>query len=254
MGDNGVVDVDKYLKYGPPYFSGANVFGQGAWFAWYPCTLFYVGIRSWTPIKKATIDMWTSFRRRGNLYDGHDDPHTRMISKYKEVPEWWFFTILLAAFALGVGAIEGWPTHTPWWALLLVVVINFIFLIPTAIMYAGANVQMSVGLFFQMLSGCIFRGNPEANMICNAFASTFSGQADNYISDQKMAHYAKIPPRAMFRAQMSATFLNCFIFIGLLNWMITSFNKGTLCEWNNPQHFVCTDAVLTYATAVEYGA
>ena len=38
MGDDGYVDIDKYKQYGPPYFSGANVFGQGAWFAWYPLT------------------------------------------------------------------------------------------------------------------------------------------------------------------------------------------------------------------------
>ena len=36
--------------------------------------------------------------------------------------------------------------------------------------------------------------------------------------------------------------------------MVSHFNKGTLCEWDNPQHFVCTDAVLNFATAIEYGA
>ena len=36
--DTGYVNIDQYKEYGPPYFSGANVFGQGAWFAWYPLT------------------------------------------------------------------------------------------------------------------------------------------------------------------------------------------------------------------------
>jgi len=36
--------------------------------------------------------------------------------------------------------------------------------------------------------------------------------------------------------------------------MITSFNDGTLCTWSNKAHFVCTDAVLVFASAVEYGA
>lgn len=69
-----------------------------------------------------------------------------------------------------------------------------------------------------------------------------------------MAHYSKLPPRAVFRGQMISAFLNTFIFISLLNWMIVSFDNGTLCEWNNTQHFVCTDAVLVFASAVEYGA
>jgi len=92
-----------------------------------------------------------------------------------------------------------------------------------------------------------------------AYGSNFIAQADNYISDQKMAHYAKVPPRAIFRAQTMAVFLNCFIFIGMLNWMVENFNRGTLCTWENEQvsqssrdpineadrqRFVCTNAVL----------
>lgn len=29
MGDDGYVDIAAYAEYGPPYFTGANVFGQG---------------------------------------------------------------------------------------------------------------------------------------------------------------------------------------------------------------------------------
>ena len=47
---NGIIDIDKYKNYSPPFFSGANVFGQGAWFAWYPMTLFYMFITQWTII------------------------------------------------------------------------------------------------------------------------------------------------------------------------------------------------------------
>lgn len=38
------IRLDAYQEYGPPFFSGANVFGQGAWFAWYPMTLFGVTV------------------------------------------------------------------------------------------------------------------------------------------------------------------------------------------------------------------
>ena len=224
-------------------------------------------ITQWRPICFAANNLWKTIRYRQSIYEGNDDAHTRMIRKYKEVPEWWFMCILVTAFGIGVAAITAYPTHTPWWALLCVVVINFIFLIPSAIMAAAANVTMSIGLFFQMLSGVVFAGNPEANsespvqvpclyfsVIANAFASSFNSQTDNFISDLKMAHYAKLPPRAMFRAQLLSVCINCFIFIGILNWMVTSFDNGTLCTWDNPQHFVCTDAVLVFATAVEYGA
>lgn len=60
----------------------------------------------------------------------------------------------------------------------------------------------------------------------NAFAGSFNAQADNYISDLKMAHYSKLPPRAVFRAQMIAVYLNCFIFVAMLNWYVSVKNRS----------------------------
>ena len=39
----------------------------------------------------------------------------------------------------------------------------------------------------------------------------------------------------------------------MLNWMVESYDDGTLCTWSNKEHFVCTDAVLVFASAIEYG-
>src|ERR1700678_3817687 len=86
----GGIDVAAYKSYGPPYFSGANVFGQGAWFAWYPMTLFYVSIQHWEALRKASCEMYQGIRYRTSIYDGNKDAHTRMMRKYKEVPDWWF--------------------------------------------------------------------------------------------------------------------------------------------------------------------
>lgn len=143
--------------------------------------------------------------------------------------------IIVFSFAFGVAALEGWPTNCPWWSLVMLVAVNAVFLVPSAIMAAAANVTLNTGVLFQLLAGVVFAGNPQAQVIMQAYGSNFIAQADNYISDQKMAHYAKVPPRAIFRAQTMAVFLNCFIFIGMLNWMVENFNRGTLCTWENEQ-------------------
>ena len=250
----GGVNLEAYKNYGPPYFSGANVFGQGAWFAWYPLTLFYVSIKNMDALRKTAKDMWQSIRHGASIWDGNQDAHSRMMSKYKEVPDWWFGCILLVSGAFGIAALKSWPTETPWWIVPVVMILSGVFLIPSAILMAGANIQMGFNVLFQLLAGVWFAGNAEAQIIVVAFGSNFNQQADTYISDQKIAHYAKLPPRAVFRGQMLAAFLNTFIFIGMLNWMVDNFDNGTLCQWNNANHFVCTDAVLVFASAIEYGA
>jgi OPT family small oligopeptide transporter len=248
------VNVEAYKSYGPPYFSGANVFGQGAWFAWYPMTLFYYSIRHWNSMKKAGYDMYRAVRYREAAYDVHTDAHCRMMRAYKEVADWWFLLVLVISLVLGIIALKVYPVDTPVWTLFAIAGLSAVFLVPSAMLVAGANVTMGFNVLFQLLAGVWFVGNPEALIIVTAYGQNYNYQADNYISNQKMAHYAKLPPRAVFRGQMIAVFLNSFIFVGMLNWMISKFDNGTLCTWDNAQHFVCTDAVLVFASAIEYGA
>ncbi|KAL2212753.1 oligopeptide transporter 2 [Sarocladium strictum] len=248
------INLEAYKEYGPPFFSGANVFGQGAWFAWYPMTLFGVTISYWDALKKSAVDMWTGLRHRKSIYECYKDPFTRDIAKYREVPDWWFLVILGAAFALGVVALEVWPVSTPWWALLCVIAISAVMLIPATLLMASANVTMGFNVLFQLLAGVWFVGNPEALIIVTAFGQNFDAQAMDYISGQKMGHYAKVPPRAVFRGQVIGVIINCFIFVGMLDWMVQSYDDGTLCTWANKQHFVCTNAVLVFTSSILYGA
>ncbi len=82
MGNDGYINEAAYKEYGPPYFAGANVFGQGAWFAWYPLAVFYISIRNWRTISRTAKGMWHSLRVRGSsIYEGFNDPHTRMIAR-----------------------------------------------------------------------------------------------------------------------------------------------------------------------------
>lgn len=254
LNGKGGVNIDAYKAYGPPYFTGVLVAGQGSWFAWYPMTLFYVSIQHYHALKKAGYEMYKGIRYRTPIYDGNDDPHSKMMSVYKEVADWWFIVVLLISLVLGVIALKVWPVNTPVWSLFAVIGLSGVFLIPSALLMANANVSMGFNVLFQRLAGYWFVGNPEALIIVTAFGQNFDAQAENYISDQKMAHYAKLPPRAIFRGQIISVFCNCFIFIGMLNWMVDNFDNGTLCKWNNAQHFVCTDAVLVFASAIEYGA
>ncbi|KAK8075563.1 hypothetical protein PG997_010226 [Apiospora hydei] len=256
------INMDAYREYGPPFFSGANVFGQGGWFAWYPLTLFSVSIQHWEALQRSGAEMWRGLlqfrQQRGSkgksVYDSYDDPFSRLMRAYPEVPDWWFLGVLFISLALGIVALEVWPVHVPWWSLFAVAGVSAVMLVPATLLRASANVKMDFNVLFQLLGGLWFPGNPEALIIVTAFGQNFDEQASDYITGQKMGHYAKIPPRAVFRGQMLAVLINTFVFVGMLDWMVVNFNDGTLCQWNNAQHFVCTNAVLVYASAIEYGA
>jgi hypothetical protein len=85
--DNSLNDA-AYRAYSPPYYSSAMLFKTGGEFAWYTISLVYVFIRYWSVIKRAVMGVVKTLGRGKSNYDGLNDPHTRMMRKYKEVPEW----------------------------------------------------------------------------------------------------------------------------------------------------------------------
>ena len=250
---DGNFDLAKYEEYGPPYYSAVGIFLQASWFAWMMMLITYVTIRYWPGLKMAYKGLFRSIYKTESMYEGHNDAHTRMIRRYPEVPEWWFALVLLISFFFGVAAVTAWPTSTPWWSLLVVIGISGIILVPVTFLMAQANVSIQSTGFYHCLSSVLFPNNPQALMIFSAFGINYINASRSYILDVKMGHYAKIPPRALFRGQMMSLFIHTFVFIGVLEWLITDYNDGTLCTWDNKEHFVCAGAVTLYSNTVMYG-
>ena len=168
LGDDGYIDPAKYKKYGPPYYGAALVMEQGAWFATYSLTLSYIWIKEWRRLSKQMKEVWKSITTRSSGYAGHQDPHSRMMSRYREVPDWWFLIILLLANIFGIIGAYCWPTNTPWWSVLAVTGISAAFAIPNALLLAVANAGLNFDALWQLLAGIWFGGNPEAQMVVSA--------------------------------------------------------------------------------------
>jgi hypothetical protein len=74
-------------------------------------------------------------------YEGAMDVHSRLMSKYKEVPDWWFLLILVAFFIVSVVLLRIHPLDTPVWLAFLMIGINIIFAVPLSFLSAttGTN-------------------------------------------------------------------------------------------------------------------
>jgi hypothetical protein len=174
-------------------------------------TLFYISITHYESLKRAFYDMYRSIRYQQSAFGDNNDPHSRMMRAYPEVADWWFIAVLLVSLVLCIIALKAYPVDTPVLTLFAVSGLSAVFLIPSALLLANANVTMGFNILFQLLAGYWFVGNPAALIIVTIYKQNFNSQAENYISDQKMGHYAKIPPRAVFRGQMISVLVNCFI-------------------------------------------
>lgn len=247
-----LLDEAKYADYSPPFYTAANIVLYGAYFALYPFAIIYTFVTEWKTIYFSFKDIWLTIRhpRRSN-FEEHQDNHSKMMSKYPECPDWWFFAVMIVALVFGIVCVEIYPTNTPVWGIFFALGINFVFLIPITIIYSVTGFSFGLNVLVELIVGYALPGNGIALMILKAYGYNIDGQAQNYITDQKMGHYCKIPPRAMFKGQMISTLLQVFVSIGVLNWQMS--NIDGLCTKGQPDKFSCPGTNTFFASSVIWG-
>lgn len=134
------------------------------------------------------------------------DIHTKLMSKYEQVPEWWFVSILLANIALTIFACEYYndQLQLPWWGVLLACTIAIFFTLPIGTITAITNQAPGLNIITEYIIGYIYPGYPVANMCFKVYGYISMTQAIAFLQDFKLGHYMKIPPRTMFMAQVNS--------------------------------------------------
>jgi OPT family small oligopeptide transporter len=286
--DGGVLDEAAYLAYSPAFYSAANLMAYGAFFAFYTLTFVFILLDSWRPIVKAyrqiavtgyaqakrifsSLKSATSSLAKGkfgecfhhlyhmmddttSVYEGFDDPFTNMMRNYAEVPDWWFLAIIVISFIFAIILLTQFPDlNTPVWTIFFVIGLNLVFLIPMTYLYAISGTTEGLNVVTELVVGYALPGHPEALMFVKAFGYNINGQADNYISDQKMGLYAKVPPRAMYRGQLTSAVITAFVCYGVVQFVDNDISG--ICTPGQAEHFNCDNgSEIYFASSVVWGA
>jgi len=165
----------------------------------------------------------------------------------------WFLLILSAAIAVALVFLRIYPLDTPLWLVPLVVGINIVFAIPLSFLSATTGTNLGLHALLQMISGYVTPGNANAFLFAQTLGGwALAGYADNYVQDQKLAHYCKIAPRAVFRSQIGTIIITCFIAVLTQN-LIMEKVQG-LCTPDQPARFTCAgDGFPLYTASLIWG-
>lgn len=250
--DRSLFDKKKYEEIGPPFYSAANLIVYGTFFALYPFAFIYEVAINYKPMWDALKKLGSSFKNfRKSNFDGFDDPHTVMMKRYKEVADWVFLIVLLISVILAILCVKLYPAETPVWGIFFALGINFVFLIPMTAVYAVTGFSFGLNVLVELIVGYALPGNGLALNFIKALGYNIDGQAQNYIGDQKMAHYLKIAPRAVFRVQILSVLISSFISLAVMNFMID--NVDNYCLPTNKQKFTCPSSNVFYSASVLWG-
>ncbi|KAI8937030.1 hypothetical protein NX059_006250 [Plenodomus lindquistii] len=180
-----------------------------------------------------------------------EDVHNRLMRKYDDVPMAWYLLTGVSMAAVGMFVVEYYPVHLPWYGLLLALGIGAILFIPIGIVMAITNQQSSIYLICQLICGVVFPGRPVANMVFTTFGYISSTQGLKFASDLKLGHYMKIPPRILFKLQLSVTIISSLTQLGVLNWMLNHIPG--ICTPSAINGFNCPIARVHFNGSILWG-
>ncbi|KZV56343.1 oligopeptide transporter 1-like [Dorcoceras hygrometricum] len=218
------LNIAGYEAYSKLYLSVFFAFTYGLGFATLSATVSHVGLFH----GKTIWSMWT--KAKDNLH-GKMDVHTRIMKKnYEQVPNWWFYAILGAVFCFALYACEGFDKQLqlPWWGLIMACVMAFFFTLPIGIIQATTNQQMGLNIITEMIIGYVYPGRPLANVAFKTYGYISMAQALGFLSDFKLGHYMKIPPKSMFIVQLTGTVVASWVCFSTSWWLLTSIEH--ICD------------------------
>lgn len=139
----------EFEAYSPAYLGAANSLLYSAFFAIYLATIVYVGLYHRTEI---IVGVKSMFKWK-NARDEHNDVHNRLMAKYKEVPEWWYLSLLAISFIMACVACSHWDTGMPVWGIVFAIALCLVLQIPVGIIMGVTNVEVTNNVIAEFIGG-----------------------------------------------------------------------------------------------------
>ncbi|KAF9297460.1 hypothetical protein BGZ74_009816 [Mortierella antarctica] len=139
-----------------------------------------------------------------------EDIHTKMMKVYPEVPQLWYGVFYVIMAILACIGCEFYGTQLPWWGLLLALALGFVLTLPIGVMNAVTGYGPGLNVITELVIGYILPGKPIANMTFKCYGYMAMYMCNALMSDLKLGHYMKIPPRSMFVGQFWGTIVGAF--------------------------------------------
>jgi OPT family small oligopeptide transporter len=164
-------------------------------------------------------DIWYRFRA---AREDHEDIHCKLIDVYDEVPNTWYYGFFVITGVLSSSACYFSGIYMPIWATFLALGTAFVGTVPIAVVLATSGVQLYMNVISQFVIGMVYPGYPLVSMAFKSLTFLVSSQCLNLLSDLKLGHYLKVPPRHVFIAQISSQIMAVFVCFWSMSWWLSS--------------------------------
>ncbi|KAF8409761.1 hypothetical protein HHK36_005840 [Tetracentron sinense] len=215
-------DHKGYDAYSKVHLSIIFVFAYGLSFATLAATMSHVALFHGRKIWQQT---------KATFQDQYGDVHTRLMKKnYESVPQWWFHVILAVVIALAIFTCEGFSRQLqlPYWGVMLAICLAMFFTLPIGVIQATTNQQPGLNVVTELIIGYMYPGKPLANVAFKTYGYISMSQAVTFLSDFKLGHYMKVPPKSMFLVQLVGTLIASSVYFSTAWWLLETVEN--ICD------------------------
>ncbi|WJX65435.1 Oligopeptide transporter 3 [Trifolium repens] len=241
------LNINAYNKYSKLYLSPLFALSIGSGFARFTSTLTHVALFHGRDILRQS---------ESAIGNAKLDVHGRLMKAYKQVPEWWFQILLFGSMAVSIVIALVWKTDVqlPWWGMIFAFALAFVVTLPVGVILATTNQQPGYDVIAQFMIGYILPGKPIANLLFKIYGRISTVHALSFLSDLKLGHYMKIPPRCMYTAQLVGTLVAGVVNLSVAWWMLDSIKD--ICMDDKAHHdspWTCPKYRATFDASVIWG-
>ncbi|KAL6615631.1 hypothetical protein ACP70R_037901 [Stipagrostis hirtigluma subsp. patula] len=247
VNDRFEIDMGAYQQRGRINMSTFFALSYGLGFAAIAATVTHVALFHGKDIYR---------RFRASQKDSKPDVHTKLMKRnYEDAPSWWFYALLVlsVAVSLVLCTVLKKEVQLPWWGLLFACGMAFVFTLPISIITATTNQTPGLNVLSEYVIGLILPGKPIANVVFKTYGYMSMSQAVSFLSDFKLGHYMKIPPKSMFLVQFVGTLVAGTVNLAVAYWLLGSVPN--ICQdtllpadspWTCPSDRVFFDASVIW--------
>ncbi|GMK55614.1 hypothetical protein CspeluHIS016_0206700 [Cutaneotrichosporon spelunceum] len=256
----GKMDNAKFQQYSEPWLAAGNIVIYFWFFAVYTAMVSYTILYHRHELAVSSRSMWRQIKksfRRGPQPDVEEeddlteDIHWRLMKHYPEVPEWWYFIVLIVALGIGIAGVEAYPTQVTPAVVPYGVLLALIFMIPIGLIYAVTGQQVTLNVIAEFVGASIVPGDALAMNYFKMYGYITAAHALAFSKDLKLAHYTKINPRHTFWAQMVATLISAFACTALFNFLLGFKN---ICTNDATFNMTCPGTNTFFTASVFWGS
>ncbi|MCO5577077.1 hypothetical protein L7F22_030899 [Adiantum nelumboides] len=209
MDDTNSLDLAKWKEKGPIYLTPFFALTYGISFAILTSMCTHVVLWHWKDFNRAFF------------HPESEDAHNRLMKAYQPVPSSWYILTLVLSMTAAIILVATSPLQLPIWGLFLAVFIGLIFLVPVGLIRAVSDTSIGLNVITEFVAGYLLPGKPIANVTFKCLGYMTLAQALDLVSDLKLGHYLKIPPRHMFITQLTGTAIGCIVNLAVVQFVLS---------------------------------